>query len=337
VQRTTEGYIPYEQLLTTSRLDALFGGVIPDEFLGQWREVRLFSRALGREASYLVWLPPGYADPSNAGRTYPSLYLLHGVGGSAGYGPEEWLGYALTENLARLLAMGAIEPVIVVLPVGEQGYWINHAGGGPRWADFVAVDLVRHVDATFRTSPVPQKRAIGGLSMGAHGALQLAYNHPDIFGIAGAHSPTLRPFAESPEFFGDERWFARFDPLTLAQRTDAARRVLTWIDIGSDDSWRASTEVLLRTLRSRGAPVISYVFEGEHQGWYWHEYGPEYLRFYATALYSRSSLDLGSPAPPRPRLPSLPPSRGGSAVTAPFPGSAQPPSGAMRNQLLPDV
>ena len=65
----------------------------------------MFSRSLGRETSYMAWLPPGYASST---QTYPTLYLLHGVGGPDGYGVEEWLGYALTEDLDRMLAVRAL-------------------------------------------------------------------------------------------------------------------------------------------------------------------------------------------------------------------------------------
>jgi enterochelin esterase-like enzyme len=255
------------------------------EARGEWREVRFFSRALGRETVYLAWLPPGYTTgPQRGGPGYPTLYLLHGAGGPAGFGVEEWLGYALTEDLDRLVALGLIEPLIVVLPDGEQGYWINHADGGPRWADFVAVDLVSSVDATFFTDPRPARRAVGGLSMGGHGALQLGLNHPEVFGVVGAHSPTLRPFETSPAFFGDPAWFARFDPPTLAQTTGAAGRVVTWIDIGADDRWRPAAEALRDQLVAHGGTPTFRVLEGEHEGWYWMTYLPEYLGFYSATL-----------------------------------------------------
>ncbi|HEU5317841.1 MAG TPA: alpha/beta hydrolase-fold protein, partial [Chloroflexota bacterium] len=180
--------VPLAVLLTHDDLEATFGGRLP-ETRGRWVEQSFFSPALGRETTYLAWLPPGYASSESA---YPTLYLLHGVGGAAGVGPEEWLGYALTETLERMLALRLLEPMIVVLPQGEQSYWVNHADGGPRWADFVAVDLVADVDATFRTAPTREARAVGGLSMGGHGALQLAYNFADTFSVAGAHSPSLR-------------------------------------------------------------------------------------------------------------------------------------------------
>ncbi|MBI3971772.1 MAG: hypothetical protein HY332_10835 [Chloroflexi bacterium] len=284
-------YIPGDRLFTADRLEAIFDGARPEP-LTEWTVQRFYSRALEREASYVVWLPADYAT---AKRTYPTLYLLHGVGGEEGYGPDEWIGYALTEDLERMLALGLIEPMIVVLPEGEQGYWMNHADGGPRWADFVAIDLVKHVDATFRTDARREKRAIGGLSMGAHGALQISLNYAGVFGVAGAHSPTIRPFETSPDFFGDPKWFARFDPLSLATNSDAAQRIATWIDIGNEDTWLPSAEALRRVYAAKKAPLEFRVLEGEHEGWYWAYYLPEYLHFYSTALNATATTPRGAP------------------------------------------
>ena len=264
----------------------------PSPVRGVLREVRFFSRALAREVAYLAWLPPGYGTEL---APYPTLYLLHGAGNWESYGIEEWLGYALTEDLEGLLSLRLIAPMIVVLPEGEQGYWLNHAAGGPRWGDFVAIDLVQHVDATFRTDARRERRAIGGLSMGGHGALQVTLNHPDVFSIAGAHSPTLRPFELSPRFFGDESEFARIDPLTLVRTTDAAPRVLTWIDVGAEDRWRESTEELVQALLGKDAPFLFHVLAGEHEGWYWQTYLPVYLRFYSAALSARAWTVQGAP------------------------------------------
>jgi S-formylglutathione hydrolase FrmB len=172
---------------------------------------------------------------------------------------------------------------------------MNHAGGGPKWADFVAVDLVKHVDATFRTEARREKRAVGGLSMGGHGALQLALNHSDVFSIAGAHSPTLRSFEDSPEFFGDQKWFARYDPLALIKSSDAARRVAFWIDAGHEDKWLPSAAAVAKALEGKRAAVTYKVLEGEHEGWYWNYYLPEFLGFYAQALSSTEKTPQGAP------------------------------------------
>ena len=287
-----ETVIPFESVFHHDVLEAVSGNALPAE-RGEWRTLEFYSRALGRNVTYMAWLPPGYAA---TGRTYPTLYLLHGVGdGQEAFGVEEWLGYALTEDLDRMLALGMIEPMIVVLPYGEQSYWLNHANGGPKWGDFVAIDLVKHVDATFRTEPVRERRAIGGLSMGGHGALQLAYNHPDVFSVAGAHSPTIRPFETSPEFFGDPAYFAKNDPISLAKNTDAALRVLTWVDVGADDQWKGAAESLVATLTGKHALVEFRQFEGDHEGWYWKYYLPEYLHFYSQALHATDRTAAGAP------------------------------------------
>lgn len=283
-------YIPITEQFTTDRLEAMFDGGLPAE-RGDWREAHFFSRSLSQDASYMIWLPPGYVTSR---MPYPVLYLLHGAGGEQGFGAEEWLGYALTEDLDRMLAAGLIEPMIVVVPNGEQSYWMNHFGG-PKWGDAVAFDLVKHVDATFRTEPDRAKRAIGGLSMGAHGALQLALNHPDVFSIAGAHSPSLRSFETSPEFFGDQQWFAKHDPLSLVRSSKAALRIATWIDIGHTDEWRDGVEALRTAYQAKQAPLEYRVLEGEHEGWYWEYYLPEYLNFYSSALHAAPRTAYGAP------------------------------------------
>lgn len=131
--------------------------------------------------------------------------------------------------------------------------------------------------------------------MGGHGALQIALNHPEEFGIAGAHSPALRPRDELPDFFGDEAWFERFDPASLLSQSTGAARILTWIDVGNDDQWRAPAEQLRDAFLADQAPVDFHVLEGEHQGWYWRAYLPEYLRFYSEALYSPLRTPGGAP------------------------------------------
>ncbi len=285
-------YLNYDDLLTTERVEAIYGrGVMPTR-RGQWHYEQVDSRALGSSQQLLVWTPAGY---ENSLSRLPTLYLLHGAGGPGGFGVDEWLGYAITEDLDRLVDQRIIEPMIVVLPDGQQGYWTNHANGGPQWADFVTNDVVPYVDAHFRTDARRERRAIGGLSMGAHGAMQIAYRRPELFSVAGAHSPTIRPFEDSPEFFGDEAHFRLYDPLTLVRTSNSAKRVLTWIDLGNEDKFRATTAEMRQALLSRHAPLEFHVFEGEHEGWYWMGYLPEYLGFYSRALYSKRFTPDGAP------------------------------------------
>jgi enterochelin esterase-like enzyme len=292
---TTRPYIPMSEMLTHTEVEERFSGGLPD-IRGGWIERHFYSQATQRDAGYMVYVPAGYGT---SGRRYPTLYLLHGVGGPSGVGVEEWLGYALTEDLDRMIALGLIEPMIVVLPNGENSFWMNHfQDNGERWGDFVAQELVRDVDAHFDTQPQRERRAVGGLSMGGYGALQLALNYPTVFGIAGAHSPTLRTEEQAPAFFGDHDWFAAHDPLWLVQSTNTALRVATWIDIGYGDKWRPAAEQLASAMKAKQAPVEFRVLEGEHEGWYWLEYLPEYLRFYSDELTATARTPYGAPLAP---------------------------------------
>jgi enterochelin esterase-like enzyme len=241
-------------------------------------DLSFYSPALGREMSALVLLPADYdADPA---RRYPVLYLLHGIGGDN----REWLGYGADETAACLSAAGRIAPLLIVLPQGDEGYWLNHADDGPRWGDAVATDLVAQVDGLYRTIPDRAGRAVGGLSMGGHGALQLAFNHPDVFGVAGAHSPTLRPRAEAPYYFADSATYAKVDPITLARRGEGAGQVRLWVDAGDADPWLGRIELLHDTLDRRGIAHVWQVWEGEHESEYWTAHVADYLTFYGKTL-----------------------------------------------------
>src|SRR5207248_8112965 len=104
-----------------------------------------FSPALGQTMPYFIYLPSGY-DSSSTTR-YPVLYMLHGAGGSN----TEWEGYGLFGTADQLIGSGAIAPLIIVLPQGDQAFWMDHANGGPKWGTYTAHDVVGEIDGHFRT------------------------------------------------------------------------------------------------------------------------------------------------------------------------------------------
>lgn len=254
-----------------------------------------WSDALGTEMTYRVYLPPGYADGAtntSAGiaKRYPVLYLLHGLG--AGY--QQWTNLGFPAELDKQLALTGDAPFMVVMPTGRSGYWVNHADGGPRFGDYVAHDLVAHMDATYRTIPRREARAVGGVSMGGHGALQLALNYPEVFGTAGAHSPALRRRTEAPPFLGGyfsgtqsspgEQAFLARDPISLVNHSALAKPPRLWIDIGSSDEWSSLAEQLHNTLLEHTWEHSWRPGIGGHNGSYWSRRVPEYVRFYRSAF-----------------------------------------------------
>jgi enterochelin esterase-like enzyme len=255
-------------------------------------EAPLYSQTLDIHTSYRVMLPPGY-DSST--QRYPVLYMLHGVAGDS----SEWQAIGLLEAADRMMTRGEIDPFLIVLPNGGANYWVNQASGA-RWADYVVDDVVTQVDRDYRTIDSPHSRAIGGLSMGGEGALRLAMQHPKVFGIAGAHSPSLRTafdqFApELQELFGDEAAWRAGSPLWLVLDTDSAYQLTMAIDIGEDDPWRPNVELLHQRMVSRSIPHRFEVLPGEHAAEYWIDNVDHYLAFYSSALAADSDvIDIDS-------------------------------------------
>lgn len=138
-----------------------------------------------------VYLPANYDKDSK--RRFPVVYLLTGFATE----PEEWMGPApegagLPTRFDELFASGALPPAIIVLPSARNrfvsSFWRNSTATG-RWEDALVEDVVRHVDAHYRTRAEAGGRALVGHSMGGYAALALAARHPEVFAAAYGLSP----------------------------------------------------------------------------------------------------------------------------------------------------
>ena len=246
---------------------------------GSFEDLAFMSEALGRQMPYRIFLPPDYGAPSRAGQRYPVIYLLHGMGGRY----DEWSGYGVEEVASQLIKDGKLGHTIIVAPQGGLGYWMNQDGGTP-WGEYVARDLVKHIDATFRTVARREGRAVGGLSMGGHGAVQLAMNYPDVFGVVGAHSASIRPESLAPRYFGRGGGFARRDPITLVTDSQVSVPPRIWLDAGHEDQWLPAVQDLHDVLVKKGWDHDFHVYQGGHDGWYWGDHIWDYLPFYNRAF-----------------------------------------------------
>ena len=241
------------------------------------------SSALNRTMPYAVYLPPGYdADPS---ARFPTLYMLHGGGGSN----QEWVDYGLLKAADQLMGDRTIPQFIIALPQGDQEYWVDHItsqiDNGEKWGTYLAKEVVPQIDGHFRTYGAADERAIGGLSMGGHGAMQLPMNFPGIWSVIGAHSPSLRPEGDAPTYLGRGAEFAARDPLLLiTAKPDLARTYTWWIDAGDVDPWRAESEAIHNKLDSLGIANEWHPYVGDHSGVYWGAHVADYLAYYGRTL-----------------------------------------------------
>ncbi|GAC1617228.1 MAG: hypothetical protein NVS4B9_07080 [Ktedonobacteraceae bacterium] len=147
----------------------------------------LISPALkDQRRAFVVYLPPSYNTAEGKKRHYPTLYLLHGTPGKV----IDWVtGGKANESADALIATHRIPELIMVMPdgngrPGQTPEWGNSADQQQMMENYVALDLVRYVDQHYHTIQKPEYRAIGGLSEGGFGAMNIAIHHPDIFGTA---------------------------------------------------------------------------------------------------------------------------------------------------------
>jgi enterochelin esterase-like enzyme len=195
----------------------------------------------GRTQEVYVYLPAGYAQQPQ--RRFPVLYLLHGF-------PGRPLAFIETVQMGvvddTLTASGRAQPLILVMPFGSTGTftdkeWADGVGRGDRWASFVARDVVRNVDAHYRTIPSAGARAIGGLSEGGFGAVNIALQHPHEFSVVESWSGYMQPSKIRSVFGPSLQLLPLNDPVQLVGRdAPTLRRLHTyfWFYSGSEDRLR---------------------------------------------------------------------------------------------------
>lgn len=134
----------------------------------------------------IVVLPPSYA--SSPGRRYPVVYALHGYS----IGAEQWTHEIhLPQTAEGAFAKGARE-MILVLPDSKTVHNGSMYSSGMTTGDFetfITRDLVRYIDAHYRTIAERVSRGLVGHSMGGYGATRLGMKHADIFGALYIMSP----------------------------------------------------------------------------------------------------------------------------------------------------
>jgi enterochelin esterase-like enzyme len=151
---------------------------------GTAQTIEVRSAAIGgRSQQVIVFLPPGYAQHPR--RRYPVFYLLHGSPGL----PNALL---LTVKAGvvedELLAKHEIRPMILVMPFGSSSRftdteWANGVRPKSGWETFLARDVVRAIDRRYRTIRSWRARALGGLSEGGYGSLNVGLHHPGEFRV----------------------------------------------------------------------------------------------------------------------------------------------------------
>lgn len=256
------GFAPPHEPAFVSRPGTVQRVLVPSPALG------------GRRQEAYVYLPSGYAQ--HPSRRYPALYLLHGF-------PGRPLAFLETVQMGivddALTARHKAQPLILVMPFGSTGTftdqeWANGYTHGNGWATFVARDLVRYVDAHYRTLPDAAGRAIGGLSEGGYGAINIALHHPREFSVVESWSGYERPDKLRSIFGPRLQLLGRNDPRKLLPRdvrTLHSVGTYFWFYSGSTDRFRHQNAAFARTLSADRVPHRYFQVYGGHNWAIWRD------------------------------------------------------------------
>src|SRR5438105_3207090 len=153
----------------------LHPSVHPKRFGVRLVHFTIHSRLVGEDLPQLgILLPPLPHGPR------PLLVFLHGRGSS----PEEAISDAMLEALHRA---GRRAPDVVLANGDDASYYHDRRTG--RWGTYVIREVIPKALRVLHADP--QRVAIGGVSMGGFGALDLARLWPHRFCAVGGHSAAL--------------------------------------------------------------------------------------------------------------------------------------------------
>jgi enterochelin esterase-like enzyme len=184
------------------------------------------SPTIGREVSYLVYLPAEYEDSGE--QRYPVMYWLHGIGGAQTGLPR------YIKRLDDAIQSGNTPAMIVVFVNGvRDSFFCDSADGKTPVESVIINDLIPHVDASYRTISAREGRIIEGFSMGGFGAAHLAFKYPERFGAVSLLDAALLDLATMQRrhealyqriFGGRPETFIAEHPRTLLEKNVSAIR-----------------------------------------------------------------------------------------------------------------
>jgi S-formylglutathione hydrolase FrmB len=234
------------------------------------------SKAVGEELEQRLVMPE---DPSGT-----LLVFLHGRAND----PDSTMRDAFFDALDDL---GDDAPAVVLPDGGFDSFWHDRDSGD--WGRYVVKEVIPR--ALKASGANPDRVAIGGISMGGFGALDIARLNAGRFCAVGAHSPAILPKERlrALNAFDDARDYRRHDVLGAAVDGSFKAPENLWIDIGYRDVFAPGAGALAKAL---GVKIHAY--PGAHRWPYWDDHWDEYLRFYADAcgayISSRKTISVAS-------------------------------------------
>lgn len=254
------------------------------------------SEILKGERKFAVYLPPDYETSE---RSYPVLYLLHGMGDDQ----TGWIQFGEVLRIAdEAILDGAATPMIIVMPDAntEKVGYFNSIEGDWNYEDFFFKELLPYVEKKYRIKSEKRFRAIAGLSMGGGGSFMYAMHHPELFSSACPLSAYVGPLnVEQLEFrlkrnnieIADksklQSYFEHHNAVSLVENTsvEKLRSVKWFIDCGDEDFLYEGNSLVHIAMRKKEILHEYRVRNGGHTWTYWRESLPVVLSFVSDTFH----------------------------------------------------
>jgi S-formylglutathione hydrolase FrmB len=257
-------------------------------------ELIINSKILKGDRKFAVYLPPDY-DSSN--RSYPVLYLLHGLGDNQ----SAWIQFGeVLHTTDKAINSGIATSMIIIMPdagTGQMGY-TNAISGKWNYEDFFFEEFIPHVENLYRIRKNKRYRAISGLSMGGGGSFLYALRRPDLFSSAAPLSASIGPqnieqmddysylaywgYSKSNINKSDfEKFKKKNNSLYLIDQMDQKilNSVRWYIDCGDEDHLYKNNVLMHIKMREKGVKHEFRVRDGGHNWDYWRSALPSVLEF----------------------------------------------------------
>jgi enterochelin esterase-like enzyme len=228
---------------------------------GQVRMQWYFSKVGNAWRRAYVYVPPDYDH--EPGKRYPVFILRHGGGEDETSWVEQGRANFIMDNL---IAEGKAKPMIVVMDWGQvpmpgAPVHIPSTPPPPEITEVTIKELIPMVDATFRTIPDREHRAMAGLSMGSGQTLTIGLNNLDAFSYLGIFS--RRPW--SAEEFNIQKSFGGV--FTDADAFNKKVKLFWWGAGTAEEGIYNATKTTLADLAKVGIKSVFVEFPGTSHEW----------------------------------------------------------------------